>query len=153
MELVSAAMQGRRVLGVDLGERRIGLAISDEEGRFAFPAGHLKRSVLARDLEAIRELAATRGATRIVVGLPLRLDGSEGAGARAARDFARALRDATSLPVELVDERLTTRQAERALQEAPSRTRRGRKQVIDAMAAALLLRTWLDAHPPCDARR
>ena len=151
-ELVSAAMQGR-VLGVDLGERRIGLAISDEEGRFAFPAGHLKRSGLARDLEALRELAATRGAIRIVVGLPLRLDGREGTGARAARDFARALGDATALPVELVDERLTTREAERALREAPSRTRRDRKQVIDAMAAALLLRTWLEAHSPREARR
>jgi putative Holliday junction resolvase len=136
-----------RVLGVDLGERRIGLAISDEERRLAFPAGHLERSALARDLEALRALAADRGATRIVVGLPLHLDGREGTGARAAREFARKLGEATSLPVELLDERLTTVEAERALREAPRKTRRARKQVIDAMAATLLLRGWLDAQP------
>jgi len=136
-----------RVLGIDLGERRIGLAISDEERKLAFPAGALERSGLARDLAALRALASERGATRIVVGLPLHLDGREGVGARAARDFARALGEATALPVELLDERLTTVEAERALREAPARTRRGRKQVIDAMAATLLLRGWLDAHP------
>lgn len=145
-------MKGR-VLGVDLGARRIGLAISDEECQLAFPAGYHQRVDLARDLEALRSLAAERGATRIIVGLPLHLDGREGTGARAARDFARALAEATALPVELVDERLTTQEAERALREASSKTRRARKQVIDAMAATLLLRGWLDAHPRCDARR
>lgn len=142
-----------RVLGVDLGERRIGLAISDEERRLAFPAGHLERKALARDLEALRLLAADRGATRIVVGLPLHLDGREGTGARAAREFARALGEATALPVELLDERLTTVEAERALREASRKTRRGRKQVIDAMAATLLLRGWLDAQPRGEAGR
>jgi putative Holliday junction resolvase len=88
-----------------------------------------------------------------VVGLPLGLDGRETTGTRAARDFARALGAATSLPVELVDERLTTREAERALREAPRKARRARKHVIDAMAATLLLRGWLDANPRCDARR
>lgn len=144
LELGSASMMGR-VLGIDLGERRIGLAISDEEGRFAFPAGFHQRRDLAGDLEALRALAVSQGAVRIVVGLPLLLDGREGTGARAAREFAEALRRATSLPVELVDERLTTREAERALAQAPRKTRRGRKQVIDAMAATLLLRGWLDA--------
>jgi putative Holliday junction resolvase len=142
-----------RVLGIDLGVRRIGLAISDEERRLAFPAGRLERSALARDLEALRALAAERGATRIVVGLPLHLDGREGVGARAARDFARALGEATALPVELLDERLTTAEAQRALAQAPSKARRGRKQVIDAMAATLLLRGWLDAQHRGDTGR
>ena len=142
-----------RVLGIDLGERRIGLAISDEEGRFAFPAGFHERRDLPGDLEALRSVAASRGAVRIVVGLPLLLDGREGTGARAAREFADALRRATSLPVELVDERLTTREAERALAEAPRKTRRGRKQVIDAMAATLLLRGWLDSQSRGDVGR
>ena len=152
LELVSATMVGR-VLGIDLGERRIGLAISDEDGRFAFPAGFHERRDLAGDLEALRTLAVSRGAVRIVVGLPLLLEGREGTGARAARGFAEALRRATLLPVELVDERLTTREAERALAEAPRKTRRGRKQVIDAMAATLLLRGWLDAQSRRDAGR
>jgi putative Holliday junction resolvase len=137
-------MKGR-VLALDLGERRIGLAVSDEEAGFAFPAGYHERSGRARDLEALRVLAAEQGVVRILVGLPLLLDGREGKGAVAAREFASALGAATSLPVELVDERLTTREAEHALREAPSRTRRGRKHVIDAMAATLLLRRWLDA--------
>jgi len=151
LELVSATMG--RVLGIDLGERRIGLAISDEEARFAFPAGFHERRDLPGDLEALRALAVSQGAVRIVVGLPLLLDGREGTGARGAREFAEALRRATSLPVELVDERLTTREAERALAQAPRKARRGRKQVIDAMAATLLLRGWLDAQSRGDAGR
>jgi putative Holliday junction resolvase len=143
-------MQGP-VLGLDLGTRRIGLAISDERGVFAFPAGHLERVGLKRDLAALRLLVAERGVRRIVVGLPLQLDGREGAGARAAREFARALAEATSLEVELMDERLTSVEAERALREAPRATRRGRKQVIDAMAATLMLRSWLESHGPPDA--
>jgi putative Holliday junction resolvase len=135
------------ILGIDLGARRIGLAISDSDQRIAFPAGHLERAGLKRDLEAIGRVVSERGACRIVVGLPLQLDGREGTGAQAAREFARALGAATSLPVDLVDERLTTVEAERALREAPARTRRGRKQVIDAMAATLLLRSWLDSRP------
>jgi putative Holliday junction resolvase len=145
-------MKGR-VLGLDLGERRIGLAVSDEEGQFAFPAGYHERSGLARDLEALRVLAAEQGVVRIIVGLPLLLDGREGKGALAAREFARALGAATSLPVELVDERLTTKEAEHALREAPSKTRRRRKHVIDSMAATLLLRGWLDARARSEAGR
>lgn len=152
LELGSASMMGR-VLGIDLGERRIGLAISDEEGRFAFPAGFHERRDLPGDLEALRTLAVSQGAVRIVVGLPLLLDGREGTGARAAREFAEALRRATSLPVELVDERLTTREAERALSQAPRKARRARKRVLDAMAATLLLRGWLDAQSRRDAGR
>ena len=132
------------VLGLDLGARRIGLALSDQEARIAFPAGHLERSGGEKDLSALAELARERGVTRIVVGLPLLLDGRDGTGAEAARRFAVALADHTSLPVELQDERLTTAEAERALRDAPSGRRRGRKQVIDAMAATLLLRTYLE---------
>lgn len=145
-------MKGR-VLGLDLGERRIGLAVSDEECRFAFPAGYHERAGLARDLEALRVLAAEQGVVCIVVGLPLLLDGRQGKGALAAREFARALEAATSLPVELTDERLTTKEAEHALREAPSKTRRGRKHVIDSMAATLLLRGWLAARNRSEASR
>ena len=141
------------VLGIDLGARRIGLAVSDPDRRIAFPAGYLERSGLQKDLAALKQLAVERGACRIVVGLPLQLDGHEGVGARAARDFARALADATALPVELLDERLTTAEAERALREAPRKARRARKQVVDAMAATLLLRGWLEARAPRDPQR
>lgn len=134
------------VLGVDLGTRRIGLAVSDPAASIAFPAGVLERRGLARDLEAIREFARERGATRVVVGLPLHLDGRAGAGAEAARRFAAALAEATALPVELVDERWTSAEAERALRAAPRRRRR-QKGNVDALAATLILRTYLEGSP------
>jgi putative Holliday junction resolvase len=132
------------VLGLDLGARRIGLALSDDAGKIAFPAGYLDRSGLERDLQALLELIQERRVTQVVVGLPLHLDGGVGVGARAARQFADALARATDRPVELVDERLTTVEAERALQGAPRSKRRKRKEVIDSMAATLLLRTYLE---------
>jgi putative Holliday junction resolvase len=136
------------VLGLDLGARRIGLAVSDPAARIAFPAGHLERSGLEADLAALQALARERGVTRIVVGLPVLLGGREGTGAEAARRFARALEQATGLPVVLVDERLTSAEAERALRQAPARRRRARKQVVDALAATLLLRGYLEQAEP-----
>ena len=132
------------VLGLDFGARRIGLAVSNPEATLAFPAGTLERAGLDRDLAALRSLVEERGVARIVVGLPLHMDGRSGVGADAARAFAQALEGATSLPVELLDERWTTSQAERALREAPRARRRGRKQIVDSMAATLLLRTYLE---------
>ena len=132
------------VLGLDLGARRIGLAVSDEAAQIAFPAGHLERSGLAADLAALQALVKERAVKRIVVGLPLLLGGRDGSGAQAARRFAESLAEATGLPVALLDERLTTAEAERALRQAPARQRRRRKDVIDAMAAALLLRSYLE---------
>ena len=132
------------VLGLDFGARRIGLAVSNPEATLAFPAGTLERAGLDRDLAALRSLIEERGVARIVVGLPLHMDGRRGVGAEAARAFARALAGATALPVELLDERWTTSQAERALREAPRARRRARKQIVDSMAATLLLRTYLE---------
>jgi putative holliday junction resolvase len=131
------------VLGLDLGTRRIGLAVSDSEGVIAFPIGALERRGLAADIAALCELIRERGVKSAVVGLPLHLDGRSSPGADAARRFARALEEASSLPVALVDERLTTVLAERALRESP-RGRRLRKQRVDALAAALILRTYLE---------
>lgn len=132
-----------RVLGVDLGTRRIGLAVSDPEVPIAFPAGTLESRGLARDVESLRALALERGVVRIVVGLPLHLDGRRGPEAEAAERFAAALREATGLPVELLDERWTTVEAERALREMGRRGRK-RRQVVDTTAATILLRTWLE---------
>jgi putative Holliday junction resolvase len=132
-----------RVLGLDLGARRIGLAVSDEAGQLAFPAGYLDRSGLERDLASLVAVIRERGVKQIVVGLPRLLDGREGTGAVEARRFAAALADRTALPVVLEDERLTTALAERALAEAPPRRRRDRKELLDAMAATVLLRGYL----------
>jgi putative Holliday junction resolvase len=130
------------VLGLDLGTRRIGLAVSDSEGVIAFPIGVLERRGLAADVAAVCDLIRERGVRSAVVGLPLHMDGRSSPGADAARAFAAALGEAGSLPVALVDERLTTVQAERALRESPKSRRR--KQHVDALAATLILRTYLE---------
>ena len=131
------------MLGLDYGARRIGLAVSDPEGKFAFPAAVLERQGLEKDLEALRAFARERGATRIVIGLPLHMDGRQGTEAEAVRAFSVALAEATGLPVELLDERWTTQEAERALREIEPRGRK-RRPKLDAAAAAILLRTWLE---------
>ena len=132
------------VLALDYGTRRIGMAVSDAEGEFAFPVGELERTRPERDLDALGELVKERGVVEIVVGLPLHLSGRAGPEAEAARRFAEALGRATGLPVELLDERWTSREAERALRE--SQPRRGKRAAarLDAAAAAILLRTWLE---------
>jgi len=130
------------VLGIDYGSRRIGLAVSDPDRVFAFPAGCLERRGGDKDLAALHELARARDVVEIVVGLPIHMDGREGPEARAARAFAEALGRETDLRVHLFDERWTSREAERALRETGGR-RRARGEV-DAAAATLLLRAWLE---------
>ena len=134
-----------RVLAIDYGERRLGLAVSDEAGEHAFPAGTLERRGSKRDLAALRELALERGVGRVVVGLPLHLDGRAGKEAQAARAFAAAVGEATGLPVDTCDERWTTQEAERSLREQGYVGKRGKKKagLVDAVAATLILRTYL----------
>lgn len=134
-----------RVLGLDLGAKRIGLAISDPEGRIAFPAGHLDRVGPKKDLAALATLIAERGVGRAVVGLPLHLDGRAGPEAEAARAFAKSLAARAGISVELLDERWTTVAAQRSLRDSgPGTARRRGKGAVDAVAAALLLSTYLD---------
>jgi putative Holliday junction resolvase len=140
------------VLGIDFGSRRIGLAISDPEERIAFPAGTLESRGRKADVAAIRSLAEERGVRRVVVGLPLHMDGRAGSGAEAARAFAEALAQELALPVETLDERWTSREAERTLRETGgsglgrrARGSRGKKRgATDTLAATLLLRTFLE---------
>ncbi len=132
------------VLGIDWGERRIGLAVSDPEGVIATPAGVLVSVGRKKDLEAIRQVVAERAVTEIVVGLPVHMNGSRGEAAKAAQKFAAQLSSALGLPVETLDERWTTAEADRALSEAGRSGRKRRKQSIDSMAATILLRTYLE---------
>ena len=108
-----------RVLGVDLGSRRIGLAISDSDGTFAFPLDALESRGLARDVEALRVLIGEREVEQVVVGLPLHMSGRAGPEAESARRFARSLSEIAAVPVDLLDERWTTAEAERALLAGP----------------------------------
>jgi putative Holliday junction resolvase len=131
------------VLALDYGTRRIGLAVSDESGTFAFPAGFLACAGRRRDLEALQTLISERSIQRVVVGLPLHLDGRRGEAAVAAEDFANAIAESSGLPVELIDERWSTRAADRALSESRSGRKR-RREAVDSTAATLLLRTYLE---------
>lgn len=137
-----------RVLGVDLGTRRIGLALSDPLGVMASPLAVIeRRGDVAADHRAILEAAREAEADRIVVGLPLSLSGRAGPAARAAATEVAALADAAGgLPVETYDERLTTVTAERALAAGGVRGQ-ARRRVVDKVAAAVMLQAWLDGRP------
>jgi putative Holliday junction resolvase len=131
---------------VDYGGRRIGLAISDPTGTATEPLPTVERRGDDQAAREVAELARRHGAQTIVVGLPLRLDGTEGPEAQAARSFARRVERYSDLPVRLWDERLTTVQAERLL--TAGGVRRERRRVLrDRLSAALLLRSFLEAHP------
>ncbi len=133
-----------RVLALDLGSKRIGVAVSDRTGTIASPLTVLARSGRpVEDRRRIAALVAEEEAERVVVGLPLSLDGSVGPAARAAEAEAKALAAVLAVPVETFDERLTTVTADRALMEARLRTD-ARRQVVDKVAAAVLLQAWLD---------
>lgn len=135
---------GKRILALDLGSRRIGLAVSDPLGIVAQGLPTLIRTSKAKDLAALAQVAAEYEVGRIVVGLPLHLSGEEGPEAAAARRFARDLARHTGLPVVLHDERLTTRQAEAVLRTGGVSSRE-RARVVDQLAAVLILQSYLDA--------
>jgi putative Holliday junction resolvase len=132
-----------RVVGIDLGSRRIGVAVSDGLGLTAQPHATIARHGGVRDLQAIAAVVAQHQAGLVVLGLPLDPEGNEGTAARSARAFAERLRGALPVPVEFIDESFSTVEAEAVLLEADlSRARR--KQVIDRVAAAVILQRWLD---------
>jgi putative holliday junction resolvase len=133
-----------RVLAVDLGSRRIGVAVSDPTGTLASPVTVVVRGRdRAGDHRRIAELAAELGAQRVLVGLPRSLDGSLGPSARAALAEIVELKAQLTVPVDVVDERFTTVTASRQLR-ASGKTGRQQAAVIDAAAAAVLLQSWLD---------
>lgn len=134
----------RRVCALDLGAARIGVAISDDLGLMAHPRGVFAAKPRPAFLTALTALVNEEGITRIVVGLPLDMRGTEGEAARRARDVAQAIADATQCDVELVDERLTTVQAKRALDASDVHGKRA-KERIDEAAAVEILQSWLDA--------
>ena len=139
-----------RILGIDLGTRRIGLALSDPDATIAYPLQILERQGRKKDVAALARLVDEHSVGRVVVGLPVHMDGRRGPEAKAAEDFAAALHRASGLSVDLIDERWTTLEAERSLREAGMTGKRGRKrkQHVDAVAASLLLRCYLDRGIP-----
>jgi putative pre-16S rRNA nuclease len=132
-----------RYLGVDFGERNIGLAICDDDERVAVPIDTVARSSDAQAIDAVLAVAGREGVEGIVVGEPRRLDGTEGSAARRAQGFAQKLGAATRLPIVLYDEALTSHEAAARLQQAAT-PRRRRRDAIHALAAQILLQDWLD---------
>lgn len=135
-----------RILGIDPGERRIGIAISDPGGRIAVPVSVSEQRGKAT-LAELSALALREEAGLIVVGLALSLDGSHGPQAERAQRFGRALGAASGVPVVFWDERFSTREAGRLLIQAGS-SRRHRTHNLDAAAAAVILQDYLDSHQP-----
>ena len=136
-----------RIMGLDVGSARIGVALSDESRLVASPFDTVIRTSDRSALGDLCRLAGEQGVTLIVVGLPLALDGSEQDSSRDARAIAESLRRRTRMEVVVWDERLTTVQAERALLEGGVRRGR-RREVIDRVAAAVMLQSYLDSLPP-----
>ena len=131
------------ILCLDVGDRRIGLAVSDPGNLLASPLGAIRRTRRGSDVDAVLVHARERHADRVVVGLPLSLNGRVGPQARKVANFIEALRRRTDLPIHSVDERFSTAEAERLLRQAgvePSRER----EKVDAAAAAVILQEYLD---------
>jgi putative holliday junction resolvase len=139
----AALPPGRALMGLDLGTRTIGVAVSDTGRRIATPLQTIRRSKFGADAAVLLALAAGRRIGGLVLGLPRNMDGSEGPRAQSTRAFARNLAGLTELPITFWDERLSTVAAERALIEADT-SRRRRAEVIDHVAAGFILQGLLD---------
>ena len=134
---------GRRLIGMDLGTKTIGLALSDVRRTIASSLDTIRRKKFSVDVLILLELAAEHDITGFVLGLPVNLNGTEGPRAQATRSFARNLNQRSALPILLWDERMTTQAATRLLIEADS-SRKRRAEVVDKMAATLILQGALD---------
>ncbi len=134
-----------RILALDIGEKRIGTAVSDETGTLARPLTTITRGAKRDDFERIAQLVDQQQAERVVAGYPLSLSGSEGPQARRVRRYAQALASRLPVPLELWDERYTTVEAVERLRDS-KRRRPGDRGQLDAAAAAILLQDYLEAH-------
>lgn len=134
----------RRILAIDVGSKTLGLAVSDETGTIAQPLRTLarQRQGYRRDVASIMQVVNELGIARVVVGLPLTMNGERGVQAQRAEEFAARLRACLNIPVDVHDERLSTFEAEEALKEARIPRERW-KDHVDAIAAALILRDYL----------
>lgn len=134
-----------RILALDFGEKRIGVAVSDSLNIIAQSVGTIERKSIKNDFKKVGELVKEYAAGKIIVGLPLNMDGTEGKSANRAMDFVKELKKEIQVEVEMLDERLTTAQGERVFLEADM-SRKKRKQNLDKIAAQLILQNYLDSH-------
>jgi putative Holliday junction resolvase len=132
-----------RVMGLDIGTKRVGVALSDPLGWTAQGYGVMPRSSIEQETAYLENICKDYGVERLIVGLPLNMDGSRGVKAEEAETYARRMASRLCLPYTLVDERLTTVSAEQVLLQADI-SRRRRREVVDKVAAAYILQTYLD---------
>lgn len=142
-ELAARLRPGERLLGLDLGSKTIGLALSDTRRQIATPLTTLKRTKFSTDAVVLEAEIKKHGIGGLVVGYPLNMDGSEGPAAQSARAFARNIADKAGIPVTLWDERLSTVAVTRTLLEADA-SRKRQAELVDKMAAAYILQGALD---------
>ncbi len=135
-----------RYLAIDFGEKRIGVAVSDDAERLAVPVGIVERRTDYEAIREIREIAIERDVSALVVGRPTNLNGRPGTLAERVERFAERLAAACKTPFYFVDETLTSREAESRLRDR-SGGRRGKRRAIDALAATIVLQEWLDSRP------
>ena len=134
-----------RILGVDYGDSRIGLSVCDELGILASPLATIKSESMRKNVDKITAIAKEQNAETIVLGLPLNMDGTEGIRASKSRAFARVLEKVSGLSVILVDERLTTVEADEIM-DANNVPKQKRKEIVDRIAAQLILQSYLDTN-------
>lgn len=147
-DLPAACPPGTPWVGLDLGEKTIGVAVSDATRTIASPLQLIRKAKFTEDAQRLFALMDARGATGVVIGLPLNMDGSEGPRAQSARAFARNLQRLRDVPVALWDERLSTTAVERFLIDQLDLTRKRRAGVVDRTAAAWILQGALDRLRP-----
>ncbi|MBO6863963.1 MAG: Holliday junction resolvase RuvX [Alphaproteobacteria bacterium] len=147
LETVHDLPSGVALLGLDLGEKTIGVAIGDPAGSIASPLETIRRAKFTKDAERIEEIVADRRIGGLVIGLPVNMDGSEGPRCQSSRQFARNMVSLRgfALPIAFWDERLSTTAVERILIDQADMTRARRGDVVDKMAAAFILQGALDA--------
>ena len=143
-QLAGSPASGRRLLGLDIGSRTIGVAVSDPGWTIASPITVIQRAKFAADATSLIDLARSRQAGGIIVGLPINMDGSEGPRCQSTQQFAANLLERIDLPLAFWDERLSTAAIERLLIAEADMPRRRRKRVVDKMAAAYILQGALD---------
>jgi putative Holliday junction resolvase len=146
-DFLEISMKTVRILALDLGKRRIGLALSDPLGYTAQGLETLERTRIREDLERIGELASRNEVTLILIGNPMHMSGREGRQTEYARDFGARLQAATGLAVEFWDERLTTVEAQRVLRQSGISIEK-RAKAVDRLAAVILLESYLDSRRP-----
>lgn len=147
LEREKVQLKKQKILGLDWGSKRIGIAISDQGGNVALGRPSRERKDLESDIQYIEQLVAEENISRIVIGMPFHMNGEEGESVSRVREFKRELEEKLSVPIDTIDERLTSSEAERVMIESDLR-REERKKHRDKLAATLILQRYLDSQEP-----